>query len=194
MGGQVAARELGERTLAVDRPRQWCAEPVAREDEALLAREDGDAAQRGEHEQMRRGLALRADAAGGDPLGEGGTRERPLVGQRALDHGHGAVRVIGCDAFLPQPTPARSEPRRRGQGQQPRVVLRGHEVLGPALSGNDSVVIGQHAGPALTSGSGNIIIGATAGGGLTSGGGNIYLAADAAAASESSTIRIGTGQ
>ena len=136
VGGQVAARELGQRGVALgarELGHRRGAEPVAREREgvaAVLAQraEDGDPAQRGQHEQVRRGLALGADALGGDALGQLGAGERAGVGQRPFDDRHRALGVLGRHALLRQPPATRRQARGRRERQQPRVVVAAHQV------------------------------------------------------------------
>ena len=153
VAGQVAAGELGQRGVALgalELGRRRGAEPVAREREgvgAVLAQrtEDGHPAQRGEHEQVRRGLALGADALGGDALGQLRTGQRARVGQRALDDLHRPLGVVGRDALLREPPATRGRAGGRGEPQQPRIVLAADEVqrAAPQPGDDDGALVGE---------------------------------------------------
>ena len=73
-------------------------------------------------------LALGADAVGGDPLGELGARERPVVGERALDDLHRALGIVGRHALLPQAPAVGRQARGCGEREQPRMVVAPDEV------------------------------------------------------------------
>jgi hypothetical protein len=70
----------------------------------------------------------------------------------------------------------------------------GAGTMNTATSGNYNTAVGLSALPELTTGSENIGIGFNAGIALTTGSNNIYVGGYAGSASESNTIRIGSGQ
>ena len=57
-----------------------------------------------------------------------GARERPVLGERALDDLHRALGVAGRHALLPQAPAVGRQARGRGERQQPRIVLAPDEV------------------------------------------------------------------
>ena len=134
VAGEVAARELGQRGIAIELPVGGAAPSQSRVSAKawLPSSRSGPStampAQGGEHQQVHDRLALGADAVGGDPLGELGARERPVFGERALDDLHRALGVVGRHALLPQAPAVRRQARGRGERQQPPIVVAPDEV------------------------------------------------------------------
>jgi len=91
---QIAAGKLGEGGVADDGRR--LAKPVADEREGLLGAAhrsaDGDSPKAGEHEHVHQRLPLRAHVRGRDSFAKLAPRERPFLGQGALDHRDSALR------------------------------------------------------------------------------------------------------
>ena len=139
MPEEVAARELGQRTVPVDRAER--AEPIVGEDVGLLApahRAPHDQpAQRRQHQDVHERLALGADAFLVQALAQLPARERPFRGERALDDLDPALGRIGRDAFLGEAPRAAGEKLRRRQGVEPRVVLGADEVKRAAVEPAD---------------------------------------------------------
>ena len=111
VGGQVPACKLDQGAVAVDGWRR------VGEHEATPSIHHRDAAQGGQHEQVRGGLGLGADARGGDALGQLGARERSFARERVAHDGHRAVGVVGRHALLAQAAATGREAGGRGEGQ-----------------------------------------------------------------------------
>jgi hypothetical protein len=81
----------------------------------------------------------------GDALAQLDASERPIVGQRPLDHRDPALRRARIDPLLSQPPGAGGEELRRRQRLQPRIVLAGDQVQRAAAqpSNDERAIRGQ---------------------------------------------------
>jgi hypothetical protein len=104
--------------------------------------------------------------------------ENTAIGESAMWAAAGSLNTaVGSNALA------------AGQGEENTAV--GYKAL-LSVQGTNNVAIGSRTAGALTQGNNNIAIGVLAGENLTSGSGNIYVGSEGAA-TESDTIRIGSG-
>jgi len=136
---QVAARQLGQRPAP--RRRRRLPEPLwGRNVRVAAARErtpHSNTAQACQHQQVYQRLAGGGDVGGRHPLTQLFTCQRPLIGQRPLDHSDTAIGRIRRDAALHEPASVAGEERRRCQRVQPPVILAADEVQRPAVQPTD---------------------------------------------------------
>ncbi len=139
MPGEVAAGELGERRVAVDRALR--AEPVlgcANACSAPARRPAHRVAAQGRPQQQVHERLSRGRHAGRiEPVAQLPARLRAVLAQRRGDQGGAPIRIVRAHALLGEAPQAPGGQRRRGERVQPRPVLAADEVQGPAVQPAD---------------------------------------------------------